>query len=394
MKEKCENKIKVRIKGDQLISKVKISSDYVVNINQCDLLEQKCSYGFLKLISSKKNRFEFIGPKGVSLHERLKKKISEYDFFFIMEQIVDVVEKLEKTGLSRNNLILDLKYVFFNESINELSFIYLPIATPHSGKSMLAFVEEIIYATNPIETDSKYLSKFSYLIKKMDEFDANRIESYIYENNSDIVNIIKREPVRGKRNVNVLEINLGREFSCVMPNNEIEENLNDDEKTDIMSEEFEETDLLSRKDLMQDPKGRRQKVAVLDAERTYLLDDEMTVILQEDEDKTELFEETQAVSQRYPTLIRRLTEEIIPIDKAVFRIGKEENSVDYIVTNNIAISRSHADIISRGGRYFVFDLRSKNKSYINNRVLPAEHEVEIFNGDVLKLANEEFVFQV
>ena len=78
----------------------------------------------------------------------------------------------------------------------------------------------------------------------------------------------------------------------------------------------------------------------------------------------------------------------------MFRIGKEENCVDYIVSNNIAISRSHADIISRDGKYFVFDLRSKNKSYINNRVLPAEHEVEIFNGDILKLANEEFLFQV
>ena len=97
---------------------------------------------------------------------------------------------------------------------------------------------------------------------------------------------------------------------------------------------------------------------------------------------------------KYPILIRTLTEEIIRINKPVFRIGKEENCVDYIVTNNIAISRSHADIISRGDRYFVFDLRSKNKSYINNRVLPAEQEVEIFNGDVLKLANEEFLFQV
>lgn len=73
---------------------------------------------------------------------------------------------------------------------------------------------------------------------------------------------------------------------------------------------------------------------------------------------------------------------------------KKKNCVDYIVTNNIAISRSHADIISRGSRYYIFDLRSKNKSYINNRVLPAEYEVEIFNGDILKLANEEFIFQV
>ena len=58
------------------------------------------------------------------------------------------------------------------------------------------------------------------------------------------------------------------------------------------------------------------------------------------------------------------------------------------------MSRSHADIIIRDGRYYVFDLRSKNKTFINNRVLPTEHEIEIFDGDILKLANEEFLFRV
>ena len=123
-------------------------------------------------------------------------------------------------------------------------------------------------------------------------------------------------------------------------------------------------------------------------------DEETTEIFSDSDDKKDLFDEAQAVYYKTPTLTRTLTEEIIRIKKPVFRIGKEENCVDYVVSNNIAISRSHADIISRNGKYFVFDLRSKNKSYINNRVLPAEHEVEIFDGDVLRLANEDFLFQV
>ena len=62
------------------------------------------------------------------------------------------------------------------------------------------------------------------------------------------------------------------------------------------------------------------------------------------------------------------------------------------MTNNIAVSRSHADIITRGARYFVMDLNSKNHTYINNQEIPIHCEVEIHDGDRLKLGNEEFVF--
>lgn len=365
MKGKSQKGIKIKVKDCCRIAKVKISSDLVVNTNQCDLLSKKYNYGFLKLNSVKRNKMEFTGPKGISLYERLKKPISEYDFFFIVEQLVDVTQKLEKIGLSRNNLVLDLKYVFFNESTKELYFIYLPIATPHSSIGVLSFVEQVVYSAKPVETDTKFLSNFSYFIKGLSEFEADKVESYINHINSDIVSVIKRVDLKKSNIMSTAANNISVKMCA---------ETFDDEPTDLMSDD-EKTDLF-------------------DDESTCLLDDEATALFSDDDDKTELFDEIQATPYKFPTLIRTLTEEVIRIDKPVFRIGKEENCVDYIVSNNIAISRSHADIISRDGKYFVFDLRSKNKSYINNRVLPAEHEVEIFNGDILKLANEEFLFQI
>lgn len=38
------------------------------------------------------------------------------------------------------------------------------------------------------------------------------------------------------------------------------------------------------------------------------------------------------------------------------------------------------------------DLNSKNKTYVNNQQVPAQQEIEVSNGDCLKLANEEFIF--
>ncbi len=96
----------------------------------------------------------------------------------------------------------------------------------------------------------------------------------------------------------------------------------------------------------------------------------------------------------YPALSRILTGETIYIDKPVYRLGKERSYVDYFVTNNIAVSRSHADIITRGNRYYIKDLNSKNHTYINSRKIPAQLETELHDGDVIRLGNEEFIFRV
>ena len=75
----------------------------------------------------KKSHIEYYGPIGISLYERLKKPISKYDFLFIMEQVVDTVQKLNANSLIINNVIFDIKNVFINEITKELQFIYLPL---------------------------------------------------------------------------------------------------------------------------------------------------------------------------------------------------------------------------------------------------------------------------
>ena len=92
--------------------------------------------------------------------------------------------------------------------------------------------------------------------------------------------------------------------------------------------------------------------------------------------------------------MRGITVEKIRVKKTGGSIGKERRYGDYFVTNNIAVSRSHADIVTRGNRYFVIDLNSKNHTYINDRELPIHYETEIIDGDRLRLGNEEVVFTI
>lgn len=374
MNDKVIQKIKIRKKDGKLKVKLKVDSNYTLNIKQCDLLDKKSYYGFFKLNYSKKNKLEYTGPQGISLYSRLNRPISEYDFFFLIEQIVDIVKRLRQLGLSWGNLVLDSKYVFFNEPTKELVFLYVPVITPHGSADILDFIEQIVYSVCLENVDSMYLSDFSYFIKKMDYFDAEKIELYIYQLNHKIVDLIKGDKIRNGKysEVSALEQKIYKSETSV---NTGEQQSGDDDLTDIILQDMEAF------------KTQYEK----NEDATVILEDENTVLL---EQSAELFEKKAEDDSKYPTLIRVVTEEEIKVNKLVFRIGKDENCVDYVVMNNGAVSRSHADIIIRDGRYYVFDLRSKNKTFINNRVLPTEHEIEIFDGDILKLANEEFLFRV
>lgn len=96
----------------------------------------------------------------------------------------------------------------------------------------------------------------------------------------------------------------------------------------------------------------------------------------------------------FPYLIREKTGERVAVDKPSFRIGKERQYCDYFVSDNSAVSRSHADILTKGERYFIVDNNSTNKTYVNFRAIPILTEVEIFDGTKLRLANEDFTFHI
>lgn len=100
----------------------------------------------------------------------------------------------------------------------------------------------------------------------------------------------------------------------------------------------------------------------------------------------------QQVEQR-PYLVRMKNNERILIDKPVFRIGKEKSYVDYFISDNTAVSRSHANIISKNGEYFVIDTNSTNHTYINGQMIQSNVETKIDHNMQLRIANEEFEFR-
>ena len=357
-----------------LIIKAKISFSEEIDNRELDLFSRKLIRGFFKCKLIKKRQIEYSGPVGISLYERMKKSISKYDFFFIVEQIVDCTQKLNKNGFSTNNLKLDIKNVYINETTKELQFIYLPLTKVIDNVNPLEFIETLIYSAMPVSNkDGDEISKFTYFIKNLPSYHPEKIENYIMRVDRSIVNTIKRH-------------NVGQSgFMTDKPKDYYEHY---DKKTD---DDFDEkTGLLNEDAFFED-----EATGILnDDEATGLLnyEEEATGLLSDDD--TGLLEEIQDDCTHYPILERVLTGERISINKPVFRIGKEKSYVDYFVNDNVAVSRSHADIVTRGNSFFVVDLNSKNRTFINSRAISANFETEIFDGDTLKLANEEFIFRI
>ena len=236
----------------------------------------------------------------------------------------------------------------------------MPLTNDKKEADVLGFMEQIIYASKIMEEpDTEYISRYVYFLKSLISYDAEKIEKYIFSEDRSVVNTIKRH-------------NVGQSgFMTDKPQHYYEHygsNKADEEATGLLAEE-EATGLLNGAD-----------------EDTGLLnnyDEEATCLLN-----------TQCEQIHYASMYRLLTNETFLINKPVFRIGKEKSYSDYFVANNNMVSRSHADIISRGERYFIVDLNSKNKTFVNGTPILAQQETEIHDGDAIRLANEEFEFRI
>ncbi|HHV76675.1 MAG TPA: FHA domain-containing protein [Syntrophothermus lipocalidus] len=121
-------------------------------------------------------------------------------------------------------------------------------------------------------------------------------------------------------------------------------------------------------------------------------EDEVTTVL-DDSGDTRLLEQVEE-GEPFPVLrIKRAEEEeIIPINKPEFYIGRNREAVDYCEADNPSIGRVHAKIIRQDGAYYIVDLESKNGTYLNGERLSSNVPYPLSFKDKIRLANIEYTF--
>lgn len=377
-------KMKVRNQRSRILVKVKLSPEDEISQRELKALWGSSIRGFLAPKRMRRKQLLYNGRQAVPLDCFVKTPVTRYEFYFIMAQIADAVRKIESNKLFLNNLVLDLRYVFINETTKELQFLYLPVVSNHVCVDVRGFMESVIYglAFDP-NGGTDYVAQFADFLRNMEPYSPDQVCDYILKREKDISSRIGRVGHSGFFTDKPADYythyghpdHANADDTCLLQNE-------DQNETTLLntggSREAGETALMQEKDNYA-PEG------------TVLLDEESTTLLKDE-----------AVSQKadsiswndHPYLIRLSADEKISLCKPVFRLGKEKDSVDYFVYGNNAVSRAHADLVTRGSRCFVMDCNSTNKTYINDREVPAKIETEIHDGDILKLANEAFEFHI
>ncbi len=378
------NKIKVKsklglsqliiksLKGQQLNE----NEVYAINSNKVD--------GLLRLdVVQKGNSFQLIyNITGfITLKEYLATPLNKERFAKILQNILTNLKSMNSAFFNQQYLLMDFNRVMVNPATQHIYFVYVPIQLFESGTSLREFLLNIIqYAKFAPGEDTSYVRDYITILNQGVNFSVFDLEEYIntllgQKKYSQQIIECPQCHSQLKKGTNYCSV-CGAKVSGNTGNTGkgVYNPLGDDENKKEVVEEVAH------------PEERRK-------DNTQGLSDGTTV-LGADPGGTTVLGSEQLDTPNYPYLIREKTGEKISVDKPSFRIGKERKYSDYFVSDNNAVSRSHADIITRQKRYFIIDLNSTNKTYVDGRAIPIEKEVEIFSGAKLRLANEDFVFYI
>lgn len=324
------SKLKVSIKKSTVTAMMKAGRKERINETELSQLARIKPCGIMHVTKTKKDSVIYTCPANINLTDRLKKAISKYDFFFMIEQIVIMVEDVYNNGLNVNSVRFNMDDVYINEMTKEMYFIYFPIVGGQESADIVGFIENIIYTMTPvINEDTNYISRFMYYVRSFHGFNGNAIEKYISREERAVVNVLKNTAVTMQQQI----------------------------MQQVMQGSMDGTTVLS--------------------------DDGISV---------QQIQQMQPVNYHFASLTRQVTGEKIELGKPSFVLGKNPEKSDYAVADNTNISRVHAVITTRNGRYYVMDQNSTNATFINGRIIKAGQETEILPGDCLMLANEEFIF--
>ena len=329
------SKLKVSIKKSTVTAMMKAGRKERINETELSQLTRIKPCGIMHVTKTKKDSVTYTCPANINLTDRLKKAVSKYDFFFMMEQIVIMVQDVYNNGLNVNSVRFNMDDVYINEMTKEMYFIYFPIVGGQESADIVGFIENIIYTMTPvINEDTNYISTFMYYVRSFHGFNGNAIEKYISREERAVVNVLKNKAVTMQQQTMQQQI-----------------------MQQVMQGSMDGTTVLS--------------------------DDGISV---------QQIQQMQPVNYHFASLTRQVTGEKIELGKPSFVLGKNPEKSDYAVADNTNISRVHAVITTRNGRYYVMDQNSTNGTFINGRIIKAGQETEILPGDCLMLANEEFIF--
>ena len=333
--------------------------------------------GLLRIGAAKKGasiilRYDLAGYP--TLREYLQTPLTRARFTQLLQSILRTLQEMKKAVYNTGCLLMDADAVLVNPANRSVLFAFVPLSPFENGTSLQSMLLSIVkYAAFSADEDTGYIREYIAILNRGINFSPFELEQFVNK-------LSGHAPAKDAIECPQCHQKMDPE-ACYCTNCGCK--------------------LVGRSEALRkityDPQTTPQpSPQQLDGGKTDSISSVpaggLTTVLTDAPGGTTVLGYDEGSEVRYPYLVRERTGEKITINKPSFRLGKEKQYCDYFVSDNSAISRSHADIIERKGRYFVMDRNSTNHTYVDGRVIRPEQEVELFNGTTLRLANENFTY--
>lgn len=347
--------------------------------------------------------------------------ISRDKFFQLALQLVNIM----KTVKDPENLLLDLEYMYIDAEKDSIKIIYLPIINNYVKYNVANFFKEYLHIFKLKKGEVEFASAYFQYFKKLQYFSLKNFEVFLTEL-SQAKQVVKKEIIVEKQDTNIALDSVSYDILNAVQQDTLEsvvasasqlQTPQEETYTQIQHRFCTEcgTKLLSvakfcfkcgQKLNFEDqvvkqsiPLQPQQQVITSSAPQHQLeinsQDIGGTTVLGEHELDT--VEGTTVLGVAEETTIkayikRQSTNSKICIENDAFILGKDPQRCHFLIDGNKAISRTHAKIEMKQGRYYLVDCNSTNKSYVDGQQLTPNQPFEIFNGANIRLANEDFYF--
>ena len=341
----------------------------------------------------------------ITLSELLEEYICKNQIIKIIDTIINLFTEVEDYLIDPDSLILDTDKMFYNKETQNIYLITMPVINKNIGNPPLdVFFKSLICRIKfdqsencdyigkmlgYLNSDTKFsLHDFKYIIDEQKT--RSYIEGEIESINNDQPRFILTKPQEKDKEIKVT-------------NKDDEENRNDvgfKIPLDFYADDDHDEEMQNKKSIFskifKEQKSRKSKKKEIED----VSDDSIKVqvynkqgdVASESAVSPNMFVFKNIKADQKSFLLRLKNNEKIYLGKNVFKIGTDKKIVDYYISDNNAVSRTHADIVSKEDAYFIIDNNSTNHTYLNEHMIKSLSEMKLQDKSRIRLANEEFIF--
>ena len=332
----------------------------------------------------------------VTMKEYLGEYVKKDRLLKVFYGIANTIRESSEYMINWTSFSLERKEIYVNPENGDVRLLCLPLLTVINDGNICNFFKNVLFSSQfDLDENGDYVGKLITFLNPK----SYTLDKFIYELEDMLglehKEVVEEEDEEDEEEDTTVEAETEEDKNDADVEAETEEDKND---ADVEKEPAEDTEQEAAND--DDTEIQAELEENIAETSDEVIDEkvtEETIEIDEVSGKDAETEEVPPIVSKpeiEPYLIRLSNNQEIKIDKDSFYIGKDEENVDYCISDNLAIDDKHAYIIRHGKEYFVVDNNSKNHTYLNRVLIGTDEEIFIPHGAQLRFADEDFEFRM